>query len=122
LLGLEQPKVSALVRGRVEGYSIDRLFRFRNALGQRVEIAVRPDGKGSKTGTVVVTQIERTATLRSMIEYLHANPVRRGLVAKAEDWEWSSARWYAGMRPVPSEVNSMVLDELSREGPPWAER
>jgi hypothetical protein len=87
LLGLEQPKVSALVRGRVEGYSIDRLFRFRNALGQRVEIAVRPDGKGSKTGTVVVTQIERTATLRSMIEYLHANPVRRGLVAKAEDWE-----------------------------------
>jgi predicted XRE-type DNA-binding protein len=42
LLGLDQPKVSALVRGRVEGYSLDRLFRFLNALGQRVEIAVRP--------------------------------------------------------------------------------
>ena len=41
LLGLDQPKVSALVRGRVEGYSIDRLFRFLNALGQRVEITVR---------------------------------------------------------------------------------
>src|SRR5690348_6874942 len=37
LLGLDQPKVSALVRGRVEGYSLDRLFRFLNALGQRVE-------------------------------------------------------------------------------------
>lgn len=42
VLGLDQPKVSALVRGRVEGYSIDRLFRFLNALGQRVEITVRP--------------------------------------------------------------------------------
>src|SRR5881227_4004253 len=42
LLGLDQPKVSALVRGRVEGYSIDRLFRFLNALGQRVEITVQP--------------------------------------------------------------------------------
>lgn len=42
LLKLDQPKVSALVRGRVEGYSIDRLFRFLNALGQRVEISVHP--------------------------------------------------------------------------------
>src|SRR5262245_1403839 len=36
LLGLDQPKVSALLRGRVEGYSIDRLFRLLNALGQQV--------------------------------------------------------------------------------------
>ena len=42
LLGLDQPKVSALVRGQVEGYSLDRLFRFLNALGQQVEITVRP--------------------------------------------------------------------------------
>ena len=42
LLGLDQPKVSALVRGRVGGYSIDRLFRLLNALGQRVQITVRP--------------------------------------------------------------------------------
>src|SRR5436309_2711960 len=34
LLGLDQPKVSALARGRVEGYTLDRLFRFLNALGQ----------------------------------------------------------------------------------------
>jgi predicted XRE-type DNA-binding protein len=42
LLGIDQPKVSALVRGRVEGYSLDRLVRFLAALGQRVEITVRP--------------------------------------------------------------------------------
>jgi putative transposase len=66
--------------------------------------------------------IARSSTLRSMIEYLHGNPVRRGLVAKAEDREWSCARWYAGMRPVPIEMDSMVREELSRAGPPWAER
>jgi predicted XRE-type DNA-binding protein len=42
LLGVDQPKVSALVRGRLEGFSIERLTRFLNALGQDVEIVVRP--------------------------------------------------------------------------------
>ena len=54
-------------------------------------------------------------TLRAMIDYIHANPVRRGLVAQAEDWEWSSARWYAGMRPVKIEMDAMILDELARD-------
>jgi hypothetical protein len=34
-----------------------------------------------------------------------------GVRPGAKDWEWSSARWYAGMRPVPSEMDSMVLEE-----------
>lgn len=54
LLGLDQPKVSALVRGRVEGYSIDRLFRFLTALGQRVEITVRPNNGDAEACAVVV--------------------------------------------------------------------
>jgi hypothetical protein len=32
--------------------------------------------------------------LRQMIEYIHNNPVRRGLVDRAVDWPWSSACWY----------------------------
>ena len=55
LLGLDQPKVSALVRGRVEGYSIGRLFRFLTALGQRVEITVRPNAGKAEASAVVVT-------------------------------------------------------------------
>src|SRR5262249_45847996 len=35
-------------------------------------------------------------TVRQMIEYIHQNPVRRGLVERAADWEWSSARYYVG--------------------------
>jgi putative transposase len=32
---------------------------------------------------------------REKLRYLHRNPVRRGLVAKPEDWPWSSFRHYA---------------------------
>ena len=42
VLGIDQPKVSALMRGKLDGFSTDRLFRFLNALGQDVEIVVRP--------------------------------------------------------------------------------
>ena len=31
------------------------------------------------------------------IDYIHNNPVRRGLVAHATDWLWSSARDWAGL-------------------------
>src|SRR5262245_48896702 len=58
LLGLDQPKVSALVRGRVEGYSMDRLFKFLTALGQRVEIVVHSPESSSRhnrRSAIVVT-------------------------------------------------------------------
>ena len=29
------------------------------------------------------------------INYLHENPVRRGLCRRTTEWRWSSARWYA---------------------------
>jgi predicted XRE-type DNA-binding protein len=54
LLGVDQPKVSALVRGRVEGYSIDRLFRFLNALGQQVVISVHPNSSKTNSTALVV--------------------------------------------------------------------
>jgi putative transposase len=40
--------------------------------------------------------ISDSRTLQTMIEYIHQNPVRRGLVKQAMDWPWSSARFYAG--------------------------
>jgi putative transposase len=30
-----------------------------------------------------------------VIDYIHANPVRRRLCKKPDDWPWSSARWFA---------------------------
>ena len=39
--------------------------------------------------------------IHEAIEYIHGNPVRRGLVERAEDWLWSSAAWFAGKKDVP---------------------
>ena len=35
-------------------------------------------------------------TLFTMIDYIHANPVRRGLVQRSADWKWSSSDWCEG--------------------------
>ena len=40
-LGITQPKVSALLHYKLEGYSVERLMRFLVALGHDVEIVVR---------------------------------------------------------------------------------
>jgi predicted XRE-type DNA-binding protein len=42
LLAIDQPKISALVRGRVSGFSVERLLRFLLALDRDVEIVVTP--------------------------------------------------------------------------------
>ena len=41
ILGVDQPKVSALLRGRLSGFSTDRLIKFLTALGQDVDIVIR---------------------------------------------------------------------------------
>ncbi len=39
------------------------------------------------------------------IEYIHANPVRRGLAARATEWTWSSACWYQGDQHGPVQID-----------------
>ena len=47
------------------------------------------------------------ATVVGMINYIHNNPVRRGLVQKPTDWVWSSARFYAGETRVPIRMDPL---------------
>ena len=61
VLGIDQPKVSALVRGRLDGFSIERLTRFLNALGQDVEIVVRPKPRSEHQGHTRVIARRRSA-------------------------------------------------------------
>ncbi|HEY8064347.1 MAG TPA: helix-turn-helix transcriptional regulator [Methylosinus sp.] len=42
LLGVKQPDVSKMLRGDFRQFSVERLLRFLVALGQDVEIVVRP--------------------------------------------------------------------------------
>ena len=41
LLGVDQPKVSALLRGKFSGFSLERLMRFLLLLGQDIKITVQ---------------------------------------------------------------------------------
>jgi putative transposase len=43
--------------------------------------------------------------LWSVVDYLHRNPVRRGLCERPTDWRWSSVRWYEEMDDVVLDVD-----------------
>jgi predicted XRE-type DNA-binding protein len=55
ILGIDQPKVSALLRGKLAGFSTERLLRFINTLGQDVEIVIRPT-RNDHASTRVVSE------------------------------------------------------------------
>ncbi len=42
-------------------------------------------------------------------EYMHLNPVRRGLVSQPEDWLWSSIHSYGGPGPIRLLVDRVIL-------------
>src|SRR5262249_40133508 len=54
--------------------------------------------------------ITEPKTLPAMIGYLHLTPVRRGLVARAPEWRWSSAAWFEGQ-----EGSAVVPDRIPPE-------
>lgn len=53
-LGVNQPKVSALANYRLSGFSVERLMAFLTALGQDVEIVVRPKARRRAAGRITV--------------------------------------------------------------------
>jgi len=50
ILGIDQPKVSALLRGQLRNFSLDRLCRFLNRLDKDVDIIVRDKPRGRTRG------------------------------------------------------------------------
>ena len=53
-LGIDQPKVSALLTGRLSGFSLERLARFLTLLGRDVQIVVRETPASRPTGRLTV--------------------------------------------------------------------
>jgi putative transposase len=105
LQAVKEPVARKAIR-YLKDHASEWLARVTVSEGQRVRHRFWQPGGGYDRN------ITSSGALRAMIEYIHANPVRRGLVARAEDWEWSSARWYAGLRPVELEMDESVLREL----------
>jgi predicted XRE-type DNA-binding protein len=54
LLGVDQPKVSALLRGRLTGFSLERLMRFLLLLGQDIKITVQASPRTRSRACVMV--------------------------------------------------------------------
>ena len=52
LLGIDQPKISALMKGKLTGFSLERMFRYLNTLGNDIEITIKP--KSSNDGRISV--------------------------------------------------------------------
>jgi predicted XRE-type DNA-binding protein len=60
-LGINQPKISALANYRLEGFSVERLMNFSNALGRDVEIERRVCVQHPGRGDVSLLQPARSA-------------------------------------------------------------
>ncbi len=52
-LEVDQPKISMLLNGRLRDFSVERLFRFLNALEQDIRIVISPHKKGKSQRTRV---------------------------------------------------------------------
>jgi predicted XRE-type DNA-binding protein len=63
VLGTGQPKISELLAGKLDGFSIERLIRYLNSLGRDVQILVTPKPRRRERATVQV--IGRARAVRS---------------------------------------------------------
>ena len=100
LLGLDEPgDLHAWLRA-VQGHSGSDLSRWLKATGVEDELRVyREHARGKRRLAIWKEQaravgITTEGVLRVKIEYIHSNPVRRGLVGSPADWPWSSWRNY----------------------------
>jgi predicted XRE-type DNA-binding protein len=50
ILGIDQPKVSNVLHGRLAGFSTQRLLGFLTSLGQDIDIVVRPAPRSRRRG------------------------------------------------------------------------
>jgi predicted XRE-type DNA-binding protein len=54
MLGIDQPKISRLLRGQLSGFSAERLMHFLTLLGRDVEIVVKRTPRSRRQGRVRV--------------------------------------------------------------------
>jgi predicted XRE-type DNA-binding protein len=65
LLEIDQPKISALSKGKLSAFSLERLFRFLNILGQRITIKVtKASSKQKPVTNVSIAQLKKSPVLR----------------------------------------------------------
>ena len=75
----------------------ERLLSTNSPLVDRLTVQERP-GKSCfrfwQEGPGYDRNLNTPASIEASNDYIHQNPVRRGLVTRAIDWKWSSASWF----------------------------
>ena len=57
-MGIDQPKVSDIIRGKLSKYTLDRLIRFLRLLGRDIEIRVKRHAKRSEPPSLHVVGVQ----------------------------------------------------------------
>lgn len=92
--------IDHLLRGikRPFSYRVKQLLvQGRSKLLEQLTIRQRPGVKTFRfwqEGPGYDRNLTKPTTILKAIEYIHMNPVHRGLCQLAVDWKWSSARYY----------------------------
>ena len=97
---LPEPQVDRMLARLKQPFSIEikkLLVGTQSPLLRRLTVRERP-GKNCfrfwQEGPGYDRNIYTARALRASINYIHMNPVKRGLCEKPADWPWSSARYY----------------------------
>lgn len=65
LLGVDQPKISLLAQGKLAGFSLERLFKFLNILGQNITITVSKTQTRKKARVIVsLPEMKKTRIIK----------------------------------------------------------
>jgi putative transposase len=110
-------KPSAVLRF-VNGIASRRIINFLKEAGYDVSLAKLRHSMGVREYKYSVwdhhPNLKLVTTENGLMEkanYIHQNPVRAGLVERAEDYRWSSVRCWQG-KPLDDEPLLMDLDKL----------
>jgi len=107
---LVRPQDSAPVVSRLL-YSIKQPMAARV---RKIETRRDPSGRGGfrfwQSGPGFDTNIRAWDDALSAVEYVHMNPVRRGIVRRPEEYRWSSCRQWL----FPEELVDPVLPRVTR--------
>jgi putative transposase len=94
------------VTGKISGFMHDwkreTSYHIRNWCRENASHYTQDFGEGDKFWQPKYYDfvIYNEAKVFEKLTYMHENPVRAGLVEKAVDWRWSSARWYLERKTV----------------------
>ena len=99
--------VHLVIWPRNETYDISRiLFAIKRPMSYRAKQArIYAGGHFWQPGGGHDRNLWTTTAIHNEVDYIHANPVRRGLCGRPEDWRYSSDGFYAGLVDVPLQID-----------------